>query len=140
METETVVATKNYLDQKRELLIQRQNRQLKAFQEAVKADCEGKNLGRLYERICRTKEFLDALNQIKGEEKSSASTPGRVRYVISSLFLHECFKALTADAEEEFFFVTGSLINGVYVLDQKTGVPASNAHGRGRRWPAVIHA
>jgi hypothetical protein len=32
---------------------------------------------------------------------------------------HECFKDLTADSDEEFFFVTGTLINGIYVLDQK---------------------
>jgi hypothetical protein len=119
METEAVVVRKTCLDEKRDLLVQRQKRQLDAFQKAVKGDCEGKNLGRLYERIYRTKEFLDALNHIEREGKSPASRPG-IRYVISSLFLHECFKALTADAEEEFFFVTGSLINGAYVLDQKT--------------------
>jgi hypothetical protein len=39
-------------------------------------------------------------------------------YAVSSLFLHECAKKLTADASEQFFFVTGSEVEGVYVLDQ----------------------
>ena len=36
----------------------------------------------------------------------------------SSLFLHESFKKLTADRDEQFFFITGNEIDGVFVLDQ----------------------
>jgi hypothetical protein len=114
-----IVIKQSYLEEKREDLVQRQKCLLKAFQKAVQADRGGKSLSRLYERICRTREFLEALSNIEREAAASALSQGQSRYVISSLFLHECFKALTLDASEEFFFVTGSLINGVYVLDQK---------------------
>jgi len=40
------------------------------------------------------------------------------RYAASSLFLHESFKKLTADQDEQFFFVTGTEIEGTLVLDQ----------------------
>lgn len=38
--------------------------------------------------------------------------------MISSLFLHESFRKLTAGQDEQLFFVTGSEIDGVLVLDQ----------------------
>jgi len=110
---------KTYLEQKRELLIERRERLLGAFEEAAKTERRSGRLGRIYERICRTKEFLDTINRIE-REKILAASAGDHRYAISSLFLHECFKDLTADSDEEFFFVTGTLINDVYVLDQKT--------------------
>ena len=34
------------------------------------------------------------------------------------MFLHESFKKLTTDQDEEFFFITGNEIDGVFVLDQ----------------------
>jgi len=37
---------------------------------------------------------------------------------VSSLFPHESFCKLTADRDEQFFFVTGSEVDGVLVLDQ----------------------
>ena len=37
---------------------------------------------------------------------------------MSSLFPHESFCKLTADRDEQFFFVTGSEVDGVLVLDQ----------------------
>jgi len=40
------------------------------------------------------------------------------RYAVSSLFLHDCYRKLTADPDEQFFFITGSEIDGVHVLDQ----------------------
>ena len=43
---------------------------------------------------------------------------GPRRYAVSSLFLHESAKKLTADRNEQFFFITGAEINGVHVLDQ----------------------
>ena len=120
METQIELKQKDFLVQKRERLVQKQDWLLRAFEAAVKNNSAGKRLGRLYERICLTKEFLDTITRIQEDTRISAPLPGQNRYVISSLFLHECFKDLTVDSEEEFFFVTGSLINGVYVLDQKT--------------------
>jgi hypothetical protein len=40
------------------------------------------------------------------------------RYAISSLFLYESFKKLTADRDEQFFFVTGTELGGALILDQ----------------------
>jgi len=120
MEQQVVLnQSKTYLEQKRELLVKRRERLLKAFEEAVKADNRSSRLGRLYERIYQTKEFLDTISRIQKEGCASPSIAGKPRYLISSLFLHECFKDLTADSDENFFFVTGNLVNGVYVLDQK---------------------
>jgi proteasome lid subunit RPN8/RPN11 len=34
------------------------------------------------------------------------------------LFLYESYKKLTADKDEQFFFVTGAEVEGVHVLDQ----------------------
>ena len=38
--------------------------------------------------------------------------------MVSSLFLYESFKKLTADQDEQFFFVTGTELDGALVLDQ----------------------
>lgn len=53
-------------------------------------------------------------------------TPARPRFVVSSLFLEQCFRDLTADDREQLFFVTGAEVDGVAVLDQK----AEFAHER----------
>ena len=52
------------------------------------------------------------------EKASPPAIPGRRRYAVSSLFLHESFKKLTADRDEEFFFITGNEVGDVFVLDQ----------------------
>jgi hypothetical protein len=38
--------------------------------------------------------------------------------MVSSWFLYESFKKLTADPDEQFFFITGTEVEGVFVLDQ----------------------
>lgn len=50
-----------------------------------------------------------------------AEQPKKRRFVVSSLFLHQCFKELTADSREQFFFITGSETEGLLVLDQRCG-------------------
>jgi hypothetical protein len=59
---------------------------------------------------------LKSLDQI--DSKKDGEADGRRRYAVSSLFLHESFKKLTADQDEEFFFITGNEIDGAFVLDQ----------------------
>ncbi len=73
-------------------------------------------MSELFIKICQTNEFLRSLEQIDG--KQTEVIPGRRRYAVSSLFLHESFTKLTADQDEEFFFITGNEIDGVFVLDQ----------------------
>lgn len=61
-------------------------------------------------------EFLATLDRIATENDPKVNGPRR--YAVSSLFLHDCFKKLTADANEQFFFITGAEVDGVLVLDQ----------------------
>ncbi|MGH9660743.1 MAG: hypothetical protein ACRD96_19495, partial [Bryobacteraceae bacterium] len=49
----------------------------------------------------------------------SKTKPVRPRFVVSSMFLEQCFRDLTADANEQFFFITGAEVEDVSVLDQK---------------------
>jgi hypothetical protein len=63
-------------------------------------------LGRIYRK----------LDRIDAENTRNPDAPGR--YAVSSLFLHECFKKLTAGPEEQFFFITSSAVESVHVLDQ----------------------
>ena len=50
--------------------------------------------------------------------KENLPACGPPRFVVSSLFLRDCYEKLTADANEQFFFITGSVVEGVHVLDQ----------------------
>ena len=64
----------------------------------------------------RANDFLESLERIAAENAPSES--GAKRYAVSSWFLHESFKKLTADQDEQFFFITGAEVEGVLVLDQ----------------------
>jgi hypothetical protein len=101
-----------YLDDKMRLLTARRERLIERFADAARA---GKNTLRISTDIRRTNDFLSSLGKIVAENAPDAT--GR-RYVVSSLFLHDCFRKLTADGNEQFFFVTGAEIDGTYVLDQ----------------------
>lgn len=76
----------------------------------------GKSTARIEAQMRRINEFLRTLDRIIEENKRKPDDPRR--YVVSSLFLHECAKKLTADRNEQFFFITGSEVEGVNVLDQ----------------------
>lgn len=97
----------------REHLLAKRKTLLAAF---TKATHSGKRTraAELYIRIRQTNKFLEALDEIERARKPLQAT----RYVVSSLFLHESFKKLTADQNEEFFFVTGNEVGGALVLDQ----------------------
>jgi len=88
---------------------------LKSFNNAVVRGKQ-KYMSNLFIRIYQTNQFLKTLEQISSGKLEVA--PGKRRYAVSSLFLHESFKKLTADRDEEFFFITGNEIDGVFVLDQ----------------------
>ena len=65
----------------------------------------------------RARKSAGSLERIEAENTGRPNTGPR-RYAVSSLFLHESFKKLTADRDEQFFFVTGTEVEGVLVLDQ----------------------
>jgi hypothetical protein len=100
----------------RERLLKKRQSLLEAFGKAVQSS-KGKRISELYIKLRDTNEFLKTLDGIPAEPEPEASSTQR-RYTVSSLFLHESFKKLTADQDEQFFFITGSEINGVMVLDQ----------------------
>ena len=107
---------KSRLEQKREELVTRRERYIESLGKAARR-LEAKHLQQSFRGICLTNEFLESLDLIAAETKPKASGGAR-RFAVSSLFLHECFEKLTADFDEQFFFITGSEIDGVFVLAQ----------------------
>jgi hypothetical protein len=96
------------LEKKREAL-------LAAFSKATSSGRQ-KRLSDLFIKIQQTNNFLKSLDDI--EKATPAPAPAHRHYSVSSLFLYESFKKLTADRDEEFFFITGNEVEGVFVLDQ----------------------
>jgi hypothetical protein len=102
-----------HIDEKRKVLVEKREKLIGRFGDAARAR---KSTARLTTAIRRTNDFLASLDRIIEENTRMSGEPRR--YAVSSLFLHECAKKLTADADEQFFFITGSEVEGVYVLDQ----------------------
>jgi len=102
-----------HLEEKRAALVDRREKLIARFGKAARGR---KSLVRLFTEIHKTNDFLESLDKIAAEAAEAKSGPRR--YAVSSLFLHESFKKLTADQDEQFFFVTGSEVEGVLVLAQ----------------------
>ena len=100
-------AKRHELVQRRETLIHQLGQASRSFED----DLARQKL----EHVERTNEFIATLDGLAQEAREAKT---RRRYVVSSLFLHECFRKLTADQDEQFFFVTGTEIDGALVLDQ----------------------
>jgi len=103
-----------HLEEKRDGLLAKREKLLTRFSQAAR---DRKGMVRLFGQIQQTNEFLETLDRIEDETKTVVPT-GAPRYVVSSLFLHESYKKLTADQDEQFFFVTGTEMDGALVLDQ----------------------
>jgi len=103
-----------HLDVKRKALLERREKLIARFSEATRVR---KNTTRVSTEIRRTNEFLAALEGIEADNLGTPNT-GPPRYAVSSMFLHESFKKLTADLNEQFFFITGAEVGEVHVLDQ----------------------
>src|SRR6266480_178139 len=97
----------------RRRLMKKRETLLDSFTKAATAGRQ-RRLSELLIKICQTNEFIRSLDQIANAQNGTVS--GGWRYAVSSLFLHESYKKLTADREEEFFFITGNEIDGVFVL------------------------
>ena len=102
-----------HLEEKRAALVDRREKLIARFDKAARGR---KSLVRLFTEIHKTNDFLESLDKIAAEAAEAKSGPRR--YAVSSLFLHESFRKLTADQDEQFFFITGSEVEGVLVLDQ----------------------
>ncbi|MGD1097558.1 MAG: hypothetical protein ABSB35_36925 [Bryobacteraceae bacterium] len=116
------------LEEKKKTLIENREKLIGRFNDSARAR---KSTSRVCAEIRRTNDFLTALDRIVEENTPMPGEPRR--YAVSSLFLHECYKKLTADPDEQFFFITGSEVEGVYVLDQW----AEFAHQRRSRMGVV---
>jgi hypothetical protein len=103
----------NHLEQKQQALISKREQLISRFNESARA---GKSTTRVCAEIRRLNEFLATLDRIAEENDPDANGPRR--YAVSSLFLHDCWKKLTADPEEQFFFITGAQVERIHVLDQ----------------------
>src|ERR1035438_700662 len=116
-----------HINEKKKALTEKREKLIGQFGDVVRAR---KPAAPIAAAIGRTNDFLESLDRIIEE-----NTPkdGTRRYVVSSIFLHECFKKLTADADEQFFFNTGSEVEGIHVLDQW----AEFAHQRRSRMGVV---
>jgi hypothetical protein len=117
-----------HLTEKRKTLVDKREKLLGRFSEAAR---QRKSTQRVCSEIRRTNEFLESLERIEAENTGRPTGPRR--YAVSSLFLHESYKKLTADQEEQFFFITGAEVAGVLVLDQW----AEFAHQRRTRMGVV---
>ena len=102
-----------HLEKKRTILIEKREELLSRFNEAVRGRTE---VNGLVHDLLQANDFLESLDRIAAE--NDPNTNGPRRYTVSSWFLHESFKKLTADQDEQFFFITGAEIEGVLVLDQ----------------------
>jgi hypothetical protein len=102
-----------HLELKRKALVQKREDLIGHFGETVRG---GGKPDHVVTDILLTNDFLESLDRIAAENTPSPSGPRR--YAVSSLFLYESFKKLTADQDEQFFFITGAEIEGVMVLDQ----------------------
>jgi len=117
-----------HLNDKRQALVARREQLIARFNESARAR---KNTARVCSEIHRVNDFLATLDRITAE--NTPGTDGPRRYAVSSLFLYDCFKKLTADPDEQFFFITGAEVDGVHVLDQC----AEFAHQRRSRMGVV---
>jgi len=102
-----------HLEEKKRALIEKREKLIGRFSEAVRAR---KSTERFAAELRRTNEFLSSLDRIVRENSREPHEPRR--YAVSSLFLHECYRKLTADPDEQFFFITGSEVESVHALDQ----------------------
>jgi hypothetical protein len=73
----------------------------------------------LNKKLQETGQMLDSLAEIETEILSRKR--GDTRFIVSSLFLHECFRDLTLDNKEQFFFISGCEADGIMILDQRCG-------------------
>jgi len=103
-----------HLQEKRNLLIEKREKLIDRFNQATR---HRKSTTRVCTEIRRTNEFIESLELIEAENTGRPNTGPR-RYAVSSLFLHDCYQKLTADKNEQFFFITGSEVEGVLVLGQ----------------------
>src|SRR5215813_5827385 len=99
-----------------DLLLEKRRQLLISFVDAANEKKPSK-MNRIFQQLKESNEFLGALERIRQPDSLPVQIGVR-RYAVSSLFLHESFKLLTADELEQFVFLRGSTVVGVNVLGQ----------------------
>lgn len=94
----------------------RQELQLATLAKAVTSGRSPKRYGEIYNKIRQTSEFLEAIEQIRLRAKEQAERSRH--FTVSTVFLQEAFKKLTADRDEQFNFVTGVDLPGNHIMTQ----------------------
>jgi hypothetical protein len=112
-----ITTSKSQMSEKRSELLARRNALLDAFSDAANHN-RSKRLKMLYRRICDISEFIGTLDAVAGMAPPPQAASGLRKFTVSSLFLHECYRELTADKDEQFIFITGAETAGTCVLDQ----------------------
>src|SRR2546423_12072545 len=102
--------TNQTVEQQRAVLLNKRQTLVAQFSKAAN-NGKQRRLTELSSKIEQTNEFLAALNEIEAEAQKTLIA-GVPRFAVSSLFLHESFRKLTADDNEQFFFITGTEIDG----------------------------
>jgi len=105
-----------HLERERNRLLATRQKQLEAFIGEVSGG-KRRKMAQLFLKIRQTNDFLRTLGEI-ADSVAPAESAAKPRYAVSSLFLYESFKKLTADRDEQFFFVTGTELGGALILDQ----------------------
>ena len=104
-----------YLTEKRDELSGRREKLLSDFAETARV-ANDPQLDTILKDIRLTNEFIESLDRISAEQPQPASTVPR--FTVSSMFLADAYKKLTADQDEQFVFITGAEVDGNLVLDQ----------------------
>jgi hypothetical protein len=115
-ESSGVITAGSALLEEQRLLLAQRAQLIKSFAEAAEQKRPTK-MARVFQRLRQTNEFLNSLERIEQATAPNRQSTKR-RYIVSSLFLEECFKLLTADRDEQFFFLTGPIVEGAHILDQ----------------------
>jgi hypothetical protein len=118
----------NYLEEKRKLLLDKREQLIARSNEAAR---KGKNTSRFSTELRKINDFLKSLERI--EQEYARKEASSRRYAVSSWFLHDCFKKLTADAHEQLVFISGAEVEGVMVMDQCVEFARHR-----RSWGAVV--
>ncbi len=108
----------NHLETEQQRWLNQRRSFIEEFSKTATSGKRNRRLATLLMKIRQTNEFLSSLDLIKTGEAPIDKEAGSHRYAVSSLFLHESFRKLTVDQDEQFFFITGSEVEGVNVLDQ----------------------
>jgi hypothetical protein len=117
MESNTEVTTaQSVVEEEKQSLITQRKQLISSFAEAAEHRRSSK-MAKVFQQLRQTDKFLKSLERIEQVTPAKRNSAAR-RYVVSSLFLDECFKLLTADRDEQFFFLTGPTVEGAHVLDQ----------------------